>query len=185
MPRPAVGSSPRRIVLVGFMGCGKTTVGRKLARALGWQFRDLDEWIEERLGLAIAEVFDRHGEAFFRAEELNVARLASQLDDCVVAAGGGAFAQPETREVLRSGAVTVWLRGELEVLARRIPDDGSRPLARNRERMRDLYSSREPSYQMADMVVDTATGPASAVARRIMGMIRPRRRPATHGTQGG
>jgi shikimate kinase len=164
---------PRRIVLVGFMGCGKTTVGRELARQLGWTFCDLDERIEARLGLSIPQVFERHGEAFFRAEELREARQVALEERTVLAAGGGAFAQPATRQALRSGAATVWLRCPFEVLERRVPGDGSRPLAVNRERMRELHTEREKSYEMADISVDTVTESAAEVARHIVGLVWP------------
>src|SRR5688572_18276814 len=107
---------PQRIVLVGFMGCGKSTVGAELARRLGWGFRDLDRWIEARRGLTVARIFRRHGEAFFREEERRAARAAARLRRHVVAAGGGAFAQEGTREILQKGSLTVWLRCDAGVL---------------------------------------------------------------------
>jgi shikimate kinase len=154
-------------VLVGFMGCGKSTVGAALARRLGWGFRDLDRWIEERHGLTVAEIFRRHGEAFFRGEERRAARAAARLRRHVVAAGGGAFAQQGTREALQAGAVTVWLRCDAAVLRRRVPADGSRPLAADRGRMRRLLGEREPYYRMADITVDSSRAAADAVAQRI------------------
>lgn len=161
---------PERIVLVGFMGSGKTTVGRELARLLGWEFRDLDRSIEERAGLTIAEIFRGRGEAFFREQERRTALEVSGLTRCVVAAGGGAFSLPATRETLRRGAVTVWLRCDLPTLLARIPADGSRPLAGNRETMGLLLAEREPFYRLADLVVD-ASGAAPEVAHRIMGAV--------------
>jgi shikimate kinase len=160
-------TAPRRIVLVGFMGCGKSTVGAALARRLGWGFRDLDRWIEQRNGLTVAQIFRRHGEAFFREEERRAARAAARLRRHVVAAGGGAFAQEETREILRTGSVTVWLRCGAQVILRRVRPDGSRPLAGDRGRMRRLLAEREPSYRLADLTVDSSRTAPDEVARRI------------------
>jgi shikimate kinase len=158
---------PQRIVLVGFMGCGKSTVGAELARRLGWGFRDLDRWIEERCLLTVAEIFRRHGEAFFREEERRAARAAARLRRYVVAAGGGAFAQEGTREALQAGSLTVWLRCDAGVLGRRIRRDASRPLAADRARMLRLLAEREPSYRLADLAVDSSRAAPDEVARRI------------------
>jgi shikimate kinase len=159
--------APERIVLVGFMGSGKSTVGAELARLLGWGFRDLDRWIEEKNGLSVPEIFRRHGEAFFRDEERRAARAAARLRRHVVAAGGGAFAAEKTRAALRSGSVTVWLRCDPSALWRRIPRAPSRPLAADRGRMRRLLAEREPSYRLADLAVDTSRAAPEEVARRI------------------
>lgn len=159
-----------RIVLVGFMGSGKTAVGGELARLLGWAFRDMDRSIEARTGLTIAETFRERGEAFFREEERRAALEASRMKDCVVAAGGGAFAVPETREALQKGAVTVWLKCDLPTLLERIPHDGSRPLAANRETMARLLAEREASYRLADLVVD-ASGAISEIALRVRAVV--------------
>jgi shikimate kinase/3-dehydroquinate synthase len=168
----------QRIVLVGFMGAGKTRTGKRLARRLGWGFRDMDGEIEARNGLTVAEIFARHGEAFFRTEELRVAREMAGLSRHVVAAGGGAFAFPETRDTLRSGAVVVWLRCDLDTLLARIAPDGSRPLASNRERMAALLAEREPTYRQADLIVDASGADAREVARRIARAVFPGGGPA-------
>ena len=154
-------------MLVGFMGAGKTTVGLALARRLGWGFRDLDWWIEERHGTTVAEIFRQHGEAFFRAEEERAARAAARLRRHVVAAGGGAFVQEKTRKALQRGAFVVWLRCSVDSLWRRLPHDGSRPLATGRGRMRGLLAEREPSYRLADLVIDTSRAAPERVAHRI------------------
>lgn len=156
-----------RIVLVGFMGAGKSTVGAELARLLGWSLVDMDQRIEEQTGLSIGEIFSRHGETAFRDAERRVAREIASLPRCVVAAGGGAFAFAETREALRAGALTVWLRCDLQTAAARIGPSAARPLAANRETMAQLFAERESSYRLADWAVDSAhTSPAS-VARLI------------------
>jgi shikimate kinase len=150
------------------MGSGKSTVGAALARRLGWGFRDLDRWIEDRHGLPVAEIFRLHGEAFFREEERRAARAAARLRRHVVAAGGGAFAAEATRDTLRAGSITVWLRCGEAALWRRIPHDGSRPLAADRGRMRRLLAEREPSYRLADLAVDSSRAAPEEVARRIV-----------------
>jgi shikimate kinase len=173
--------SPERIVLVGFMGSGKSTVGPLLAARLGWGFRDLDAWIEARAGRSVAELFGE-GEEAFRRLEVEAARDAGALTSHVVAAGGGAFAAAETRALLRSGrACAVWLRCGLAALLARIPGDGSRPLAGSRETMAALLAEREPSYRLADWTVDTTTAAPDEVARRIVGIVFPGGPPAARG----
>jgi shikimate kinase len=116
----------------------------------------------------VAEIFRRHGEDFFREEERRAARAAARLRRHVVAAGGGAFAQEATRAALQSGAVTVWLRCGPDALRRRIPRDGSRPLAADRGRMRLLLAERLPTYRLADLAVDSSRAAPEEVARRIV-----------------
>jgi shikimate kinase len=168
--------SPLRIVLVGFMGCGKSTVGQVVASRLRWHFRDLDTRIEERAGKSVAHLFAEEGEERFRELELAAARESQALYEYVIAAGGGAFAQPATREALASpGAVSVWLRCDAATLMARIPADGSRPLAEKRETILTLLEAREPSYRLADRVVDASGGPA-LVAERVVEAVMPERR---------
>jgi shikimate kinase len=154
------------------MGSGKTTVGRALARRLGWAFVDMDARIEERTGRRIAEIFKEQGEAAFRSEELAVAQELQSAVQRVIATGGGAFAHAETREVLRTGAYTVWLAADFEALARRVPTDGSRPLAADREIMRRLLEQREPFYRSADLIVDAMDTP-EVIAGRIVAAAFP------------
>jgi shikimate kinase len=167
---------PRRIVLVGFMGAGKTTVGATLAARLGWGFLDLDRRIEERAGRSVPEIFRRDGEPAFREEERRAAEEAAGLDRLVIAAGGGAFAHPATRAALARGSMTVWLACSLETVLERIAPGPDRPLASSRERMHRLMSLREPSYRLADRVVDASAEP-SEVVRRVLA--------AVFGTEGG
>jgi shikimate kinase len=158
----------KRIVLVGFMGSGKSRVGAELARLLGWRFEDMDRRIEERLGGTVPEIFERRGEAFFRAEERRLAEELARLEKVVIAAGGGAFVSPETRQALQAGALTIWLRCDLETALARIPLDGSRPLARDRETITGLFGEREPSYRLADRAVNASSGNPGEVARAIV-----------------
>jgi shikimate kinase/3-dehydroquinate synthase len=166
---------PERIVLVGFMGSGKSTVGRLVARRLEYAFEDMDHRIEARAGRTIAAIFRDDGEEAFRALEREEARVLLGLPRRVVAAGGGAFARIETRTLLQEGAVTVWLRCDLETALARVPADGARPLATNRDIMRPLLAEREPSYRMADVVVD-AGGTPEQVAERVVALVRGRLR---------
>jgi shikimate kinase len=164
------------VVLVGFMGSGKSTVGPLVARLLGWRFLDMDRMIEERTGLSVARLFDERGERAFRALEREAALEASGLERLVLAAGGGAFAEPETREALRRRAFTVWLRCDLDTILARIPPDGNRPLATNRAIMRGLLVRREASYRLADAAVDASRGEPADVAVRVADAVPDQRR---------
>lgn len=164
----AVPERPARVVLVGFMGAGKTTVGRRLAHRLGYRFEDMDRRIEEREGRTVARLFEERGEAAFRELEREEARTVAALSNVVVATGGGAFAQEATRALLRQGALTVWLECSLEAALRRVRPDGVRPLAGNREIMRTLLAEREPSYRLADVTVDTSRRTPREVVERIV-----------------
>lgn len=168
-------SPPRRVVLVGFMGSGKSTVAPRLAELLGWAHLDMDPEIERRTGLTVAEIFRERGEPAFRREERALAAQLVERDRLVVAAGGGAFAQPETRALLRQDAATVWLRCDLDTVLARIPGDGSRPLAGSRETIAALFATREPSYRLADWTFDAARHPPEALAREIADAVFPGR----------
>jgi shikimate kinase len=173
----ALPSGRTRIVLVGFMGAGKTTVGRHLASILGWEFVDLDDQVVERAGKSVAAIFREHGEAAFRAAEHEAAVELKLRRFVVIAAGGGAFMAPDTRAALSADAVTVWLRCELSALLARIANDGSRPLAGSRETISALLTEREPIYRRADVVVDTTSVAPPDAAREIA-------RAALHGGPG-
>ena len=122
----ALPSGRTRIVLVGFMGAGKTTIGRHLAGILGWDFIDLDDQVVERAGKPVAAIFRQQGEAAFRAAEHRAAVEIARRRFVVVAAGGGAFMATDTRAALSADALTVWLRCALPALLARIANDGSR-----------------------------------------------------------
>jgi shikimate kinase/3-dehydroquinate synthase len=166
-----VPEGPTRIVLVGFMGAGKTTVGRLLAARLGYDFEDMDARIEARTGRPIAALFAERGEEGFREVERHEAGLLAGLERRVIAAGGGAFVQASTRALLEEGAVTVWLRCGLETLLARIPADGTRPLAGNHAIMQALLAEREPSYRLADLAVDTSRSTPREVADQIAHLV--------------
>jgi shikimate kinase len=166
--------APARIVLVGFMGAGKSTIGAILAKRLGYGFEDMDKRIEARVGRRIADIFREDGEEAFRGLELEEARMVGTLEHRVVAAGGGAFSREATREALQQGALTVWIRCSAEALFARVGHDRSRPLAGNRDIMRALLAEREPSYSMADVSVDGSVGSPQQVADRVMALVRGR-----------
>jgi shikimate kinase len=154
------------IYLVGFMGSGKSTVGRLLADRLGWEFIDLDREIEAEQGTPIADMFDRHGEEHFRRIETEAIRKRVRRvrtgRPAVMALGGGAFMREANYEMLEENGVTVWLDCPLEVARRRV--DATRPLARDPERFAELYETRRAAYARADFRVETACDdPAPAV----------------------
>jgi shikimate kinase len=132
----------------------------------------MDTLVEARAGMPVAELFEAQGEEAFRREEEAVARGLLARDRLVVAAGGGAFARAETREVLERNAVTVYLRCDLETVLRRVPRDGRRPLAGNREIMRVRLAEREAAYREADITVDASRGGPDAVAERVVNALR-------------
>lgn len=158
---------PERVVLVGFMAAGKSSVGACLAELLGWSFVDLDRLIEAGASHSVAEIFRDAGEPAFRRLEQRAAEAAQGMVRCVVAAGGGAFADARTLATLQAGAVTVWLRCDLETVLARLPLDASRPLAGNRERIGQLMAEREPFYRRADLTVDATSGAVRDTTRRV------------------
>ncbi|MDB5475930.1 MAG: shikimate kinase [Phenylobacterium sp.] len=152
----------RTIALVGLMGVGKSSVGRRLASALGVPFRDADAEVEVAAGRSISDIFSELGEAAFREGERRViARLLDQPPH-VLATGGGAFMNPETRKLIKAQAVSVWLKTDLDVLARRVSRKTTRPLIADRDPMEVLSAQAEqryPLYGEADVVVETGDAP--------------------------
>ena len=148
----------RPIVLVGLMGAGKTAVGRRLAKRLGLPFIDADHEIEQAAGCSIAEIFDQWGEAAFRDCERRVIRRLLGDEIQVLSTGGGAFIDPETRNLVLDRGITVWLRAELDVLVARTARRKTRPLlnaGNPREILTKLIAARHPIYQEAPIVVDS------------------------------
>ena len=167
----------RTVALVGMMGAGKSAVGRRLAAKLGVPFRDADQEIETAAGCSVNEIFQRFGEPAFRDGERKViARLLSEAPH-VLATGGGAFIDAETRARIKADAVSVWLRVPLDTLVARVERRDTRPLLRNgdpREILQKLLVAREPIYAEADLVVDTQEGPHSGAVERILSALRER-----------
>jgi shikimate kinase len=162
----------RLAFLVGFMGCGKTTVARLLARRLGWGFADLDEEVERRQGRTINQIFAESGEPYFRQVERELLEEfleRAEREPLVVALGGGTFAQPANLELLRAnGGVTIWLDCPLEELLRRCRGMTNRPLFRDPASFRQLYEQRLPYYQQADFRVDASRSDIGAVVEEIL-----------------
>jgi shikimate kinase len=166
------------LVLVGMMGAGKSSVGKRLAQALDLPFKDADEEIERAAGLTIPDIFALRGEAEFREGERRV--IARLLDDPphVLATGGGAFVNPETRALMRSKqAVSIWLKADPEVLARRVGRKDNRPLLRGkdpRQVLTELLAAREPAYRQADLVVESNDGPHQHTVDAILAALKGR-----------
>ena len=151
----------RTIALVGLMGVGKSTVGRRLARRLDLPFADGDAEIETAAGMTVSEIFAQLGEPEFRAGEARVIKRLLHGPRIVLATGGGAVLNAETREQLSRHATTVWMRADLDVVAQRVQRRDTRPLLRGRdplEALRQMAEVRYPLYETADVTVDVATG---------------------------
>ena len=156
----------RTIALVGLMGVGKSTVGRRLAKRLGLPFADGDIEIESAAAMTVSDIFAELGESEFRAGEARVMKRLLEGRRMVLATGGGAILNPETRALLRDRAVTVWMRADLETVAQRVQRRDTRPLLRGRDPLKALRAMAEvryPVYATADLTVDV-TGGAHAQA---------------------
>jgi len=160
------------LYLVGFMGCGKSTIGRVLADQLGWPFHDIDADIESQEGTPIAQIFDERGEAAFRDLETKMIHKRVKLVQAgipgVIVLGGGAFVQPRNFELLENNGVTLWLDCPLEIVRRRLGDDNTRPLARNPEVLARLYEDRRPLYSRADFRIEIADEEIQSIVTRIL-----------------
>ena len=162
---------PRSIVLVGLMGCGKSSVGKRLAARLGLPFLDADEEIERAAAKSIVEIFTDHGEDHFRDGERKVITRLLANGPQVLATGGGAYMHPETRAKIHEGGLSVWLRAELPVLMRRVSKRDTRPLLRTgnpEATMRKLIETRYPVYSEADMTVESRDEPHEIIVTEIM-----------------
>lgn len=173
----------RAIVLVGMMGAGKTTVGRRVAARLNRQFVDSDAEIEQAAGMSISDFFAAHGEPEFRAGEARVITRLLGEKDIVLGTGGGAFIHPETRALIKQGAVSVWLKAEFELLFARVSRRATRPLlktANPRETLKKLIDERYPIYAEADVTVTSKDVPheqvASALILALLQHLQPEKR---------
>lgn len=149
----------KTVVLVGMMGAGKTAVGTALARDLAVPFRDSDDEIVRAAHRSIAEIFERDGEAFFRARETEVLGRLLHAEPCVLSTGGGAFLAAANRDLIRDAGVSVWLRVDIDLLWQRVRHKTTRPLLRTanpQETLKALYAARLPAYAQADITVDSA-----------------------------
>jgi len=164
----------RSLVLVGLMGCGKSSVGRRLAARLDVPFLDADDEIERAAHKSIPEIFADHGEASFRDGERRVIRRILQNGPQVLATGGGAYMNAETRAAIRAGGIAIWLRAELPVLMRRVLKRDNRPLLKVTDPeavMRQLMEVRYPIYAEADMVIESRDVPHEVIVDEIVAML--------------
>ncbi|HEX4996968.1 MAG TPA: shikimate kinase [Terriglobia bacterium] len=165
----------RRIYLIGFMGAGKTTVGRALAALLHWEFVDLDAEIEREQGITIREIFEKLGEPRFRQIERETLKTVSKRTDAVIAVGGGAYIDPENRAIADSAGLTVWLKVSFANAVSRVTIGGARPLFQDREKAERLYHDRLPFYRRARLHVSADGESPEAIAREIDALIAPYR----------
>ncbi|MHA6688922.1 shikimate kinase [Devosia sp. A449] len=159
------------LVLVGMMGAGKTTVGRRLAARINRQFLDSDEEIEKAAQMTIPEIFAQRGEPEFRAGETRVIARVLKDGGVVLATGGGAFVNEETRALIKAGAISVWLKAEIDILFERVSRRSNRPLlktANPRATLEKLIEERYPIYAEADVTVVSRDVPQDVVASDVV-----------------
>lgn len=156
-----------KLYLVGFMGSGKTTLARALSRRLGWRAIDLDDEIERREGRSVSQLFAAHGEAYFRKVEREVLLAYLAARHVVVATGGGTFVQPANRADILADGVTVWLDVPFSRIVERVPSDGRRPLAADRDAFAALFEARRAAYRQAHLRLD-AQGRTDALVERVL-----------------
>ncbi|MGZ5823399.1 MAG: shikimate kinase [Hyphomicrobium sp.] len=164
----------RTVVLVGLMGAGKSCIGRRLAQRLGLAFVDADTEVERAAGCSIAEIFQRYGESAFRDGERRVMTRLLKGTPSILAAGGGAFMDEQTRALIRENAISVWLRADLDTLAARTSGRNHRPLLNNgnpRETLQSLMETRYPVYAEADITVDTGIDNPNVTCTRVIGSL--------------
>jgi shikimate kinase len=178
----------RSVVLVGMMGAGKSSIGRRLAGRLNVSFVDADNEIEKAAGMAIPEIFSVHGEPYFRAGEARVIARLLEGGPQVLATGGGAYMNPSTRDAIRARGVSVWLRATLDVLTRRIKRRSDRPLLKNVDTvatLRRLIEERYPVYAEADLIVESRDVPHDTIVDEIVAGLHARLVGKTNSEAGG
>jgi shikimate kinase len=156
------------LFLVGFMGSGKSTVGPVLAARLGRSFHDLDRLIEHEEGMPVGEIFRQKGELHFRSIESEVLRRLVLQPPAVIALGGGAFASPENRQLIRRNGTSIWLKIPLSVARDRCLSDPSRPLAQSESEFTRLFHSRQPLYQSANLLIQVGGRPVDMICDEIL-----------------
>lgn len=174
-PDSSILSLNRTIALVGLMGVGKSTVGRRMASRLCLPFADGDHEIESAAGMTVSEIFSSRGESEFRSGEARVMKRLLEGPPIVLATGGGAMMNAETRAMLKEHAITVWMRADLDVIAERVGRRDTRPLLRNRntlEVLRELAEKRYPIYAEADVTVDVGVGSHGAAVELMLNELR-------------
>jgi shikimate kinase len=172
----------KSIVLVGLMGAGKTCIGMRLAKKLGMEFVDADAEIESAADCTIEEIFERYGEQAFRDGERRVIARLLEEKPRVLATGGGAFMNTETRDNVRRSGISIWLKADLDVLLQRVSRRNNRPLLKKgnrRETLARLIEERYPSYETADITIETGNESPDATVDRVMSALAERSRAAT------
>lgn len=170
----------KTITLVGLMGAGKSSIGRRLADEIHLPFHDSDDEIERAAGLAVSDIFSIHGEEEFRRGEQRVIERLVLGRQHVLATGGGAFMNAETRALLKEHTVTIWLRADLDTLWRRVNRRDGRPLLQTenpKEKLRELLELRSPVYATADITIDSRDGPHSTALNAILKALKERFNP--------
>ena len=162
-----------KVYLVGFMGAGKTSVSRSLARRLGWRAVDIDEMIEQRERQTVSAIFTKHGEPHFRAVERAVLMEQVPTRHLVVATGGGTFVDPQNRATILGDGATVWLDVPMQRLIQRVPADGRRPLAADRAEFERLFLLRREAYADAHYRVDADRVSIPAIVEEIVHWLNP------------
>ncbi len=163
---------PGRIYLIGFMGAGKSTVGRHLAEKMGRKFIDVDDLIERREGRPISMIFQANGELYFRSVERLCIKEVAKTKSAVIALGGGAFIDPENRAVLEDSGLTVWLKVSFAKASDRVKIGRTRPNFVNIEEARKLYDARQEYYALAKLHIATDDRPPAAVADELLRTIQ-------------
>jgi len=167
----------RSIVMVGMMGAGKSSIGRRLAARLGINFVDADAEIETAAGMSIADIFEHHGESYFRTGEARVIARLLEGGPQVLATGGGAFINPDTRAAIGAKGISIWLKADFDVLMRRIKRRTDRPLLKTGDpaaTLRGLMEARYPVYAEADLIVESREIPHETIVEEIMLGLRSR-----------
>jgi shikimate kinase len=161
----------KNIVLIGFMGTGKSEVGKELAKMLGYKFIDTDELIERREGIPVSEIFDKCGEPYFRKIESEIVEEVSEMENVVISTGGGAVISSENRMNFKKNSITICLTASPEVIYERTRGYDNRPLLKTDDpymRIKELLKEREPYYSEADMKIDTTQLETQKVVEMIM-----------------
>lgn len=165
------------IVLVGLMGAGKSTIGRRLASRMGVEFKDSDDEIADAAGCSISDLFAIHGEMIFRdLEQRVIVRMMNDGIPKVLATGGGAWMNPNIREIIGKHATSVWLRAEIDVLVERVGRKNTRPLLEKGDKraiLQKLMDERYPIYEKADIVVDSDNGAHESIVETILQRLSP------------
>jgi shikimate kinase len=165
----------RSIVLVGMMGAGKSSIGRRLAARLGIPFSDADAEIEEAAGMSVADIFEAHGEPSFRSGEARVIARLLEHGPQVLATGGGAFINPQTRAKIHEKGISVWLKADIDVLSRRLRRRSDRPLLKTTDpatTLTNLLAARNPIYGEANIVVMSRDVPHEVIVEEIVTALR-------------